>query len=84
MAGNRTGTPAGTGGMSEQNNLAEPDNTSIIGYVEPIIGRTARRDVHGYFGFPLIKQGEVVTPQIAARAHSLGRLFDLMAATEDA
>lgn len=78
-----TGTRAGTAGMSENENLALSDNTGMIGYVEPLIGRTAWRDVQGYFGFPLIKAGQTVTRAIAERAHSLGRLFELTAATED-
>lgn len=77
-----TGTPAGTTGTSAQNNLALPDNTSIIGYVDPIVGRVAHRDVLGYFGFPLIRKGETVTPEILARSHNISRLFELQAATE--
>ncbi len=77
-----TGTPAGTTGTSAQDNLALPDNIGIIGYVDPIIGRIAHRDVLGYFGFPLIRKGETVTPEILARAHNLSRLFEIQAATE--
>lgn len=79
----QTGSPAGTGGMSEQNNVALPDQTDLIGYVEPLIGRVARRDVAGYFGFPLLKKGETVTADILERAHSMSRLFELTAATEE-
>ncbi len=78
-----TGTRAGTSGTSAQDNFALPDATSIIGYVDPIIGRVTRRDVPAYFGFPLIKKGETVTPEILARAHNLGRLFELIAATDE-
>lgn len=77
-----TGTPAGTTGTSAQNNLALPNGTSIIGYVDPIVGRVAHRDVLGYFGFPLIRKGETVTPEILARAQNLSRLFEIQAATE--
>lgn len=77
-----TGTPAGTTGNSAQDTLALPDNTSIIGYVDPIVGRVAHREVLGYFGFPLIRKGETVTPEILARAHNLSRLFELQSATE--
>lgn len=77
-----TGTPAGTTGTSAQDNLALPDNNSIIGYVDPIVGRTAHRDVLGYFGFPLIRKGETITPEILARAQNISRLFELQAATE--
>jgi hypothetical protein len=79
----QTGTPAGTGGMSEQDNAALPENGEIIGYVEPLIGRVAQRDVLGYFGFPLIRKGETVTASILERAHSLSRLYELTAATEE-
>ena len=78
-----TGTPAGTGGNSAMNNTALPQGTSIIGYVDPIIGRIAHRDVLGYLGFPLIRGGETVTPEIFARAQNLSRLFELQAATEE-
>lgn len=77
-----TGTDAGTTGTSAQNTLALPNHDSIIGYVDPIVGRVAHRDVLGYFGFPLIRKGETVTPEIMARAQNLSRLFELQAATE--
>ena len=77
-----TGTPAGTAGTSAQDNVALPDNTNIIGYVDPIVGRVAHRDVLGYFGFPLLRKGETVTPEIFARAQNLSRLFEIQAATE--
>ncbi|MGI4790935.1 MAG: hypothetical protein ACRYFS_19060 [Janthinobacterium lividum] len=80
---NVTGTPAGTTGTSAQSNSALPQGTSIIGYVDPIIGRVAHRDVLGYLGFPLIRSGETVTPEIFSRAHNLSRLFELQAATEE-
>ena len=78
-----TGTPAGTTGTSAQDNLALPDNINIIGYVDPIIGRVAHRDVLGYFGFPLIRKGETVTPEILARAQNVSRLFEIQSATEE-
>ena len=78
-----TGTPAGTGGNSAMNNTALPSGTSIIGYVDPIIGRVAHRDVLGYLGFPLIRAGETVTPEIFSRSQNLSRLFELQAATEE-
>ena len=77
-----TGTPAGTMGTSAQDTIALPDNTGIIGYVDPIVGRVAHRDVLGYFGFPLIRKGETVTREIMERAQNLSRLFELQAATE--
>ena len=70
--------------MSENESLALPDDNEIIGLTEPLIGRTARSDVAGYFGFPIIRAGEKVTRPIAERAHSMARLFELMAATEEA
>ena len=78
-----TGSRAGTAGMSAQNTLALPDNSEVIGYVEPIVGRIAQRDVQAYFGFSLIKKGETVTRATAERAQNLGRLFELIAATEE-
>ncbi len=78
-----TGTPAGTTGASAQDTLALPDNTTIIGYVDPIVGRVAHRDVLGYLGFPLIRKGETVTPEILARSQNISRLFELQAATEE-
>jgi len=78
-----TGTPAGTGGNSAMSNTALPEGTGIIGYVDPIIGRVAHRDVLGYLGFPLIRCGETVTPELFARAQNLSRLFELQAATEE-
>ena len=80
---NVTGTPAGTMGTSAQNSIALPENTGIVGYVDPIVGRTTHRDVLGYFGFPLIRKGEVVTRELLERAHNLSRLFELQAATEE-
>jgi len=77
-----TGTPAGTSGNSAMNNTALPLATGIIGYVDPIIGRVAHRDVLGYLGFPLIRKGETVTPEIFARSQNLSRLFELQEATE--
>ena len=78
-----TPAPAGTGGMSAMDNMAVPGDARDIGYVEPIIGRVAKADVAGYFGFPLIAKGQTVTQDIAERAHSMGRLFELVAATGD-
>lgn len=69
-------------GMSAQDTIALPENTGIIGYVDPIIGRVAHREVLGYFGFPLIRKGETVTREIMERAQNLSRLFELQAATE--
>ncbi|BDI31785.1 hypothetical protein CCAX7_38360 [Capsulimonas corticalis] len=76
------GTPAGTSGMSAMDNLALANNSEDIGFVDPIIGRTAQRDVAGYFGFPLIRKGEIVTKATAEKALNLGRLFELIAATD--
>ena len=77
-----TGTPAGTSGTPAKDKSALPDSGSIVGYVDPIVGRTAHRDVLGYFGFPLIRKGQVVTREIAERAQNVSRLFELQAATE--
>ena len=77
-----TGTPAGTSGTSANNKNALPESAGIVGYVDPIVGRVAHRDVLGYFGFPLIRKGETVTREIVDRAQSGSRLFELQAATE--
>ena len=77
-----TGTPAGTSGTSAQNSNALPESGAIVGYVDPIVGRVAHRDVLGYFGFPLIRKGETVTREIVERAQNVSRLFELQAATE--
>ena len=82
MATAETGTPAGTMGTSAQDTTALPENTGIIGYVDPIVGRVAHREVLGYFGFPLIRKGETVTREVMERAQNLSRLFELQAATE--
>ncbi len=63
--------------------LALPLDTNLIGYADPLIGRVARRDVLGYFGFPLIRTGETVTPAILEKAQAVSRLFELTAATDD-
>ena len=77
-----TGTPAGTMGTPAQNTAALPASGSIVGYVDPIVGRIAHREVLGYFGFPLIRKGETVTREIIERAQNYSRLFELQAATE--
>jgi len=69
--------------MNELSSVALPEDTSVIGHVEPIIGRVARREVKGYFGFPLIRAGQTVTHEHTERAQNLGRLFELIAATEE-
>jgi hypothetical protein len=69
--------------MAIDKHLTLPESDAIIGYADPLIGRIARRDVAGYFGFPLIKSGQPVTPAILDKAQSLGRLFELTAATDD-
>lgn len=61
---------------------AMPTNSNIIGFAEPLIGRTAKHDVLGYFGFPLIRAGQTVTPAIFDKAMVLGRLFELIASTD--
>jgi len=68
--------------MATDRELALPDSNEIIGFVDPLIGRIALRDVPGYFGFPLIKAGQAVTHATLEKAQSLGRLFELTAATD--
>ena len=69
--------------MATDRELALPENHDIIGYVDPLVGRVALREVPGYFGFPLIKAGQAVTPETIEKAQSLGRLFELVAATDN-
>jgi hypothetical protein len=69
--------------MATDRELTLPESNEIIGYVDPLVGRIARRDVPGYFGFPLIKAGQAVTSATIEKAQNLGRLFELVAATDD-
>jgi hypothetical protein len=69
--------------MATDSELTLPATDNIVGYVDPLIGRIARRDVSGYFGFPLIKAGQAVTHATIEKAQQLGRLFELVAATDD-
>ena len=69
---------------SSATDLALTDDNSLAGFLEPVVGRVALRDVTGYYGFPLIKAGQTVTRNIAEKALSLGRLFELTEATEPA
>ncbi|MGO8670341.1 MAG: hypothetical protein ACLQVD_03090 [Capsulimonadaceae bacterium] len=69
--------------MTTDSDLALPSDREFAGYVDPVIGRIARREVQGYFGFPLIKAGQPVTKSVVEKALSLGRLFELVAATEE-
>lgn len=78
-----TGTPAGTSGTPAKDKSALPDSARIVGYVDPIVGRIAHRDVLSYFGFPLIRKGETVTRELVERAQNVSRLFELQAATEE-
>lgn len=84
----RKGTPdtsivgIGTGGTSFADNLALPESGEVVGYLEPLLGRTAHRDVEGYFGFPLIRAGQNVTAAVLEKAQSMGRLYEVIAATE--
>ena len=57
-------------------------NRMAAGFVAPVLGRTALRDVNGYYNLPLIKKGQVVTDQHVDRAQALGKLYELIAATD--
>jgi hypothetical protein len=52
------------------------------GFVVPLIGRTAIKEVSGFPGFPLIRAGETITPEIVERAQHMGRLYELTECTE--
>ena len=58
------------------------DTRMAAGFIAPIIGRVALRPVNGYYNFPLIRQGETVTKAHVDRAVSLGKLYELVAATD--
>lgn len=73
----------GTGGSSAADNLALPENNEVVGHLEPLLGRVARRDVAGYFGFPLIRAGQPVTAAVFEKAQSQGKLYEVIAATEE-
>ena len=73
----------GTGGMSSADNLALPESNDVVGYLEPLLGRVAKRDVQGYFGFPLIRAGQNVTAAVLEKAQSMGRLYEVIASTEE-
>ncbi len=78
-----TGTGAGTQGQTGEEARSLPEDVTVPGYVDAIVGRVAHRGVIGYYGFPLIQAGETVTREILGRAHSMSRLFELQAATEE-
>ncbi len=77
------GTGAGTQGQTGEEVRSQPEGITVPSFIDPIVGRVAHRDVIGYYGFPLIRKGETVTREILARAHSMSRLFELQAATEE-
>ena len=60
-----------------------PNQGAAAGFVAPVIGRKALKDVDGYYGFPLIRKGEVITESIYNRAQQLARLYELIAATHE-
>ena len=78
-----TGSGAGTQGQTGEEARSLPEDVTVPGYIDPIVGRIAHRDVIGYYGFALIRKGETVTREVLARAHSMSRLFELQAATEE-
>lgn len=55
---------------------------TAAGFVAPYVGRVAQREVTGPFGMKLIGKGEVISQAIADRASHMGRLFELIAASE--
>ena len=69
--------------MKQTNDLTPLTTTEQreAGFVVPIVGRTVHSDVIGFPGFPLIRAGETITSEIAEIAQSMGRLFELTAAT---
>jgi hypothetical protein len=73
---------------SDTKTVAPSESTPIsnirleAGFIAPIIGRKALQSVNGYYGFSLIREGDTVTKSHVDRAQSLGRLYELIAATE--
>ncbi len=73
---------------SDTKTIAPSERTPIsstrleAGFIAPILGRKALQDVNGYFNFPLIRKGDTVSKSHIDRAQSLGRLYELIAATE--
>ncbi len=55
--------------------------TREAGFVVPLVGRKALKDVYSFPGFPLIRAGETVTKQHVEWAQHMGRLFELTAST---
>ena len=68
--------------MSQSDNLtpiiAEPREA---GFVVPLIGRKANKDIYSFPGFPLIRAGETINREHVECAQRLGCLFELTDAT---
>ena len=60
--------------------IAKPKTAA--GFVAPYVGRVVHADVIGPFGMTLIKSGDTITQVVADRAQAMGRLFELIAASE--
>jgi hypothetical protein len=71
-----------TAALNNQKALPITRPEAAAGYVAPYIGRIAQRDVVGIFGITLIHAGEVITDTIADRAQRMGRLYELIAASD--
>lgn len=74
--------PSDTKTVAPSERTPVSDSRMAAGFVAPIIGRKALRGVNGYFNFALIRAGETVTKGHVDRAQSLGRLYELIASTE--
>ena len=53
------------------------------GFVAPVIGRIAAREVLGSFGLPLIYKGDTITKAHMERALAMGRQYELIASTRE-
>ncbi len=73
----------GTGGMSSADNFVLSESQTVVGHLAPLLGRVAKVDVVGYFGFPIIRAGQSVTDAILDKAQSQGKLYEVIASTEE-
>ena len=66
----------------KQRATSVPKQKVASGFVAPVVGRVAVRDVPAHHGFLLIRKGETITEQHMDRADRMGRLYELIASTE--
>lgn len=69
--------------VATQRAIPIPKPSTAAGFVAPVVGRKALRDVTGYFGFTLVKKGDVITASTYERAQQMARLAELIASTHE-